>query len=369
MGNLGFIVVDYPPMLGGIARYTGDIVRFLAPLVAWRVYLRVTTPPAPWPEHPHHGCIDPQELHDHPDRIAARLQDDGVTHVLFNHIDLAGPRTVRAFRTRGIPCSVFLYGADINFHRSPRGHARLYATAALMKHRIVISEGTRRLVHRRLPLLGTQMITPGIEEGAPEVPGLGNRHGIIAVGRLVRRKGFDTLLEAAARLRREGFDVPVTFAGDGPDRDWLLARAAELGLAGQVTVRSGLTDEQIRAELQRHRVFCLLPRQLGNGDVEGFGIVFLEAAREGLPVVAGRSGGVPDAVDHEGNGFLVDPAGPGEAADRLRILLTDDATWRRQSERGLAWYRTFAWSRRDARREFAFLLDSPTTPPPHGRTP
>lgn len=369
MGKLGFIVVDYPPMLGGIARYTGDVVRFLAPLVDWRIYARVTTPPAPWPEHPLHGIIDPDELHDHPDRVAARLHGDGVTHVLFNHIDLAGPRTVRAFRKTGIPCSVFLYGADINFHRSPRGHARLYVTAALMHHRIVISDGTRRLVRRRLPLLGTRMIQPGIDEGTADVPGLEHRRGIIAVGRLVRRKGFDTLLEAAALLQRDGLDVPVTFIGDGPDRAWLIQRAAELGIAGQVILRSGLSDDEVRAELRRHRVFCLLPRQLGNGDVEGFGIVFLEAAREGLPVVAGRSGGVPDAVDHEGNGYLVNPNSPAESATRLRLLLTDDNAWRRHSDRGLAWYRTFAWSRRDARHEAGFLLDALTTPPPHWRTP
>jgi len=352
-------------MLGGISRYTGDVVLFLSRCWKVNVYLCTETPAPSWDLHPHQGCISPAELREHPASVVERLKQDGIEHVFFNHIDLAGPRTVLAFRKADIPCSVFIYGADINFKRSPRGHARLYATAALMKHRVVISEGTRKRFRRRLPGLSTEIIIPGIELAANDIERTTPGNGIIAVGRFVRRKGFDTLLDAVAILSKKGLRPKLTLAGDGPDRAWLMERIRELGLDQNARIATGLTDDEIRRELRSHRVFCLLPRSLGNGDVEGFGIVFLEAAREGLPVVAGRSGGVPDAVADQRNGFLVDPDHAAEASQRLQELLTDDSLWLRQSRESLSWYQTFAWSRRDPKREFAFL-GQPATSSTHG---
>lgn len=353
--SLAIITADYPPKLGGIARYMGDIALFLSRHWNVRVYQWTNDTPAQWMTHPWAGCIDPEELANKPQATASRLRQEGVQHVFFSHIDIASPRAVLAFRRAGLPCSVFIYGADINIRRPARIHARMYATAALMTHRIVISNGTRAIFRRRLPGLSTHMITPGIE--LPERPSTrrGPGEGIVSVGRLVRRKGFDTLLDAVAILKREGIMPPLTIIGDGPDRAWLMERAATLGLDTTTRVVSGLSDEEVRQQLATHRAFCLLPRSLGNGDVEGFGIVFLEAAREGLPVVAGRSGGVPDAVNDGGNGWLVDPVNASDAARRLKAILTDDDLWRRQSEAGIAWYRSFSWPLRNAEREFAFL--------------
>jgi len=355
MPTIAIIAADYPPMLGGISRYTGDVVLFLSRILNVRVYICTDSPPPIWGRHPHAGLISKSELDHQPDTVAGKLKREGIEHVIFNFIDLAGPRTILSFRKNNLPCSTFIYGADINFHRSLRGHARLYATAALMKRRIVISEGTRKNVHRRLPGLSTEMVLPGIELADHETPRTSTGEGILAVGRFVRRKGFDTLLDAAAILQRDGLHTRLTLAGDGPDREWLMRRIEELGLQKSTRIISGLTDEEINTQLHSHRVFCLLPRSLGNGDVEGFGIVFLEAARAGLPVVAGNSGGVPDAVLDNGNGFLVDPNRAEDAARRLRTLLSDDVVWHQQSRTGLDWYRKFAWSLRDPKREFAFL--------------
>lgn len=357
MKAIAVIVLEYPPVVGGIARYTADLVAFMARAWTVRVFRVGHAGEAVSKDHPIDGWIDPAHLHDHPEQVADRLRREEIDRVVFNHIDLAGPRILQAFRRTGLSCSTFIYGADIFIRRPPRAHLRLYVTALLMRHRIVISEGTRALAQRRLPLLSTRLVLPGIEYAGPATTATGRNpgRGIVAVGRFVRRKGFDTLLDAVAVLAGKGLKAPVTLIGDGPDRAWLAQRAQELGLGDTVTLRSGLSDEQVRRALREHRVFCLLPRQMPNGDVEGFGIVFLEAAREGLPVVAGRSGGVPDAVSDGVNGFLVDPTRPDEAADRLERLLTDDALWRRMSEASLPWFESFCWSRRDPRHELAFL--------------
>ncbi len=353
--TIAFIASDYPPLLGGISRYTGDVVRFLARAWTVNVYCWTDSEPVRWESHPHTGCISPAELREHPEAVARRLLGEGARHAFINHIDMAGPRTALAFHRAGLPLSVFIYGADINMSRGLRSYARMYVSAARMTHRIVISRGTRAVFRRRLPGLSSQMILPGIHLEESQTARRDAGEGIIAIGRFVRRKGFDTLLDAAALLRDEGLSPPITLVGDGEDRAWLSRRIDELGLSGTTRILSGLSDQHVRDELRRQRVFCLLPRSLGNGDVEGFGIVFLEAAREGLPVVAGRSGGVPDAVSDGRNGFLVDPTDPSDAAHRLRQLLTDDALWKQQSAESKRWYRSFGWENRDPRREFSFL--------------
>jgi len=354
---IAFIVHDYPPMLGGIARYTADVVAFAARAWTVRVYRCGNPDGALDASHPIAGAIDPVQLRDRPDEVAARLSRDGVTHVIFNHIDLAGPGILRTFRRSGLISSTFLYGADIGIARPIRARLRLYRTAMLFHHRIVISRGTRGMARRRLPCLKTVQLLPGIDKSDDhhEEHSREKGRGIIAVGRFVRRKGFDTLLEAAGILARRGLHVPLTMVGDGPDREWLNERANQLGLGDRVSIRRGLDDAGLRAALRAHRVFCLLPRQLADGDIEGFGIVFLEAAREGLPVVAGNSGGVPDAVADGINGFLVDPLQPEDAARRLEQLLRDDALWDRMSRESLRWHASFRWAARDPRRELAFL--------------
>jgi glycosyltransferase involved in cell wall biosynthesis len=353
--TLAIIAIDYPPVLGGISRYTGDIVHFISRDRDVLVYLCADHEPAPWSGHPHHGVINPGELVRDPASIAARLKSDGVDHVMFNHIDMAGPRTVWAFRKAGIPCSCFFYGADINLRRPVRHHLRLYVACALMRNRIVISHGTRAIFHRRAPGLTTRMVFPGIQSAGEMAASPRPGDGIIAVGRLVRRKGFDVLCDALIALRHDKIHPRLTIVGDGPDADWLKKRVLEQQLDRHVRFLSGLSDDEIRAELRAHRVFCLLPRSLDNGDVEGFGIVFLEAAREGLPVIAGRSGGVPDAVADGRNGYLVDPMDATAVARSLKMLLTDDELWLRQSRESIYLSKQFAWTNRDSKREFAFL--------------
>lgn len=359
MQTVAFIVSDYPPTLGGIARYTGDVVLFLSKIMNVHVYVCTDEAPPTWPPHPCSGTLRLNDLHHRADNVARRLKADGVTQVLFNHIDLIRPATLATFRRHGLDVSCFFYGADISFRRSMRMHFRMYLICAMLKHRIVISEGTRAIFRKKFPALSTRMIHPGINLRESSPPVLQRGEGIVAVGRLVRRKGFDVLLDALVAMGGDTQNPRLTIIGDGPDAGWLRQRARELGVEKHVNFLSGLDDEALRDEVRRHRVFCLLPRSLGDGDIEGFGIVFLEAAREGRPVVAGRSGGVPDAVADGQNGFLVNPEDPREIADRLRKLLTDDALWDRFSRGGDEWHRKFAWINRDPAREFAFLC-------PHG---
>lgn len=147
---------------------------------------------------------------------------------------------------------------------------------------------------------------------------------MIAVGRMVRRKGFDTLLRAWALLSpRSAPERPdeLVLVGDGPER-FRLERQARCAQLTGVTFTGALDQAGVLAELQRADIFALPVRTLLGGlDPEGLGLAALEAAACQLPVVVGRSGGAPETVRHGHTGYVVDPDDPYELAARLADLL------------------------------------------------
>lgn len=143
-----------------------------------------------------------------------------------------------------------------------------------------------------------------------------SRPYIAFAGRLSRQKGLDTLIEALARLVKQGCDVHLQLAGDG-DVDGWRDYAVGLGVAERVHF-TGWLDEAGKARLYRGAsVFCL-PSQF-----EAFGIAALEAMFYGVPVVASRVGGLCDLVDDGVTGHLVDPGNAVALADSLRLLMSD----------------------------------------------
>ena len=149
---------------------------------------------------------------------------------------------------------------------------------------------------------------------------------VVAVGRMVRRKGFDTLLEAWARLDRASPTFPgreLVLVGDGPERRRLEHGARRSRLSG-VTFTGALDPAGVRAQLHRADVFAFPVRtRLAGLDPEGLGLAALEASACGLPVVVGRSGGAPETVRPGRTGYLVDPDDPYELAARIGDLLAD----------------------------------------------
>ncbi|HEY5785226.1 MAG TPA: glycosyltransferase family 4 protein [Microlunatus sp.] len=151
---------------------------------------------------------------------------------------------------------------------------------------------------------------------------------VVGVGRMVRRKGFDTLLDAWGLLDRAsssavGRRPELVLVGDGPERRSLERQARDRGLGG-VTFTGALDPIGVLAQLQRAAVFALPIRtRLGGLDPEGLGLAALEAAACELPVVVGRSGGAPETVGHGRTGYVVDPDDPYELAVRLSDLLAD----------------------------------------------
>jgi phosphatidylinositol alpha-1,6-mannosyltransferase len=154
--------------------------------------------------------------------------------------------------------------------------------------------------------------------------GLGGRPVLITIARLVLRKGVDSVLRALPHVRRAAPDVAYVVVGDGPERERLASLARELGLENAVHFAGAVSDAELPLWYSLANVF-VMPARSEPPDVEGFGIVFLEAGACERPVVALRAGGVPDAVADGTSGLLVTPGDLDELATKILALLLDPA--------------------------------------------
>jgi phosphatidylinositol alpha-1,6-mannosyltransferase len=178
---------------------------------------------------------------------------------------------------------------------------------------------------------------------------LGDRPLVVCVSRLVPRKGQDMLIRALPQVRRRVPDAALLIVGDGPDlprlRRLVAATTATTGIADAVCFAGPVPWEELPAYYAAGDVFAMPCRTRRGGlEVEGLGIVYLEASATGLPVVAGDSGGAPDAVLPGETGYVVDGRAPAQVVDRIAGLLADPAAGRAMGARGRAWMqRSWRW--------------------------
>lgn len=188
---------------------------------------------------------------------------------------------------------------------------------------------------------------------SPAVSGRGvrERHGlvgvpvVVCVSRLVPRKGQDRLVAALPALRARVRGTRLLIVGGGPDADRLTRLARAHGVTGAVTLTGSVPWEELPAHYAAGDVFAMPCRTRRRGlDVEGLGIVYLEASATGLPVVAGRSGGAPDAVLDGETGVVVDGASVAEVTRAVGDLLADPQRARAMGMAGRAWVeRAWRW--------------------------
>ncbi|MGA7932845.1 MAG: glycosyltransferase family 4 protein [Kovacikia sp.] len=158
---------------------------------------------------------------------------------------------------------------------------------------------------------------------------------ILSVGRLVRRKGFDRVIENLPLLRSQGLEVHYLVCGRGALEAELKTLAEHLGVADQVHFAGFVPDEQLAGYYAACDFFSMLTFfSAEESSIEGFGIVYVEAAYFGKPVLASRIGGVVDAVHHEKNGILVDPDSPEAVSNALLRLCQDQELRKRMGIEG-----------------------------------
>jgi phosphatidylinositol alpha-1,6-mannosyltransferase len=277
-------------------------------------------------------------------RLARR---SGVAAVHAGQIMASGTAALACHRLLGCPYTLVAHGADLlEFARHPlagrlaamilRSADRIVANSRFTAAEVVRLGADAARVRVLHPVVDAERFNAESVAAAIRARyGLAGQTVLLTVARLVRRKGHDTVLEALAEVRREFRDVHYLVVGDGPIRGELERKAERLGIADSVTFAGFVPDEELPGCYAAADLFVMVSRERpSKGDVEGFGIVYLEASAAGRPVVAGRSGGVEDAVEDGVSGILIDPEDPGALVEALSRLLRDPDLRRRMARAG-----------------------------------
>jgi len=186
-----------------------------------------------------------------------------------------------------------------------------------------------------------RILYPGVDaQRFAPVDGIDAAQGktILTVARLADLwKGHDTAIRALPLVKAKCPDVRYVIAGDGPLRNYLERVARSVGVEQDVAFLGEVPDEALADLYRSSDVFVLLSRESAlDGSAEGFGIVCLEAGACAKPVVAGRSGGIVDAVQDGVTGILVDPEDVGAVADAIASLLRAPSLAKRLGDAGRA---------------------------------
>lgn len=335
--DLSLITIDYPPRTGGVAAYLYSLV------VASQGHIRVITDekklfskiwPHWWPMV--HLCV--QEMR------AKRM-------VFVSHVFPVGTAALLAHWVCGGGYIVLFHGLDLRLARTGWKRWLLSRICESAKELIVNSQATKQELTRLVPDAQPLVLLPAIEQPqmltqqvARERLGLKTDEKIVlTISRLVSRKGIDKALEAMARIQQDA-SVRYVVLGDGAD----FKRLEELSMKYETSVDwiRRASDDYKQLWFAAANIF-LLPARDEGGDVEGFGMVFLEAAWAGLPSVAGKSGGVAEAVIDGKTGLLVNPMSVDEIVEAVESLLKEPDRARAMGELGKQRVKQdFQWSDR-----------------------
>jgi len=368
MPKVLIVTNDYPPRRGGIqsfvhalaCRLPADGVVVYAP--AWEGAAEFDARQQfPVFRHPGSLMLPVPGVRD---RATALLAEHGCDTVVFGAaapLGLLAPSLRRAGAKRLVAIT---HGHEAGWAALPGAKGLLRRIGDEVDVVTYLAEYFRiRLARALSPAAAARMVrlAPGVDP-AEFRPGAGgtevrkrlgiepDRPVVTCISRMVPRKGQDTLIRAWPRVlaRSSAIGLPgplLMLVSDGPYRPQLERLAARTGVADSVVFTGAVASDELPAYYDAGDVFAMPCRTRRGGlDVEGLGIVYLEASATGLPVVGGDSGGAPDAIQDGETGYVV-PGGSAEAvADRISQLLADPAGAAAMGDKGLAWVeREWTW--------------------------
>ncbi len=347
------LTYDFPPIAGGIARWMAELARRYPAgslVVSTGQQGDASDADAAFPNRVDRLGIPSSRLRTLQGillwsrRVAVLARSTDAEFIWCGNIKPAAYPAKWTMERTGTPFGILLHGGDLLIlqHQVHQSAVKRKTAAALLGSAAVLVANSDWTRDRCLTLLSELEIdaTPDLVRVVPlgadheffrpgldvrEVRaryGLGEGRWLISVARLTRHKGIDTALQALARLRSRYPDLRYAVVGSGEDQAALAAEARDLGVADMVRFLTEVPDRDLPALYNTAEVYLGVSR-LMEQRVEGFGISLAEASACGLPVVAGRSGGIPAAVRDGETGLLVDAERSEAVADALARLLDD----------------------------------------------
>jgi len=275
----------------------------------------------------------------------------------------------------GLPYLCYTHGEELSYGQASRELGwmmrRVHRSARMM---VANSENTARLLQKdwqvardKLHVLHPGTDTDRYRPAAPDHRlrqrlGWNGRKVVLTVGRLEERKGHDQMLRALRQVRDRVPEVLYAVIGEGPQRGRLEQIVDEQDLAGHVQLLGGVDPELLVGCFQQCDLFVLPNREI-DGDIEGFGIVLVEAQACGKPVVAGDSGGTVETMNAPHTGRVLDCRGPDALAEAVIELLLDEPMRTRMGRAARRWaVEQFRWQVVSAKAEVLFAELATTEP-------
>lgn len=370
MARVLLVTNDFPPRRGGIQSY---LEAFAGHVVAAGGHQLTVYAPA-WKGAEEYDRAAPYEVVRHPGtlmlpepsvagRMRALIAAHDVETVWFGAAAPLALLTPLARRAGAVRAIASTHGHEVGWSMLPVARQALRRIGDDTDVVTFISRYTRgRFASAFGPRAALEHLPPGVDTDrfAPDSGartalraryGLGERPVVVCVSRLVPRKGQDMLIRAMPEIRRRAPGAVLVVVGGGPHRDALDALARRHGVAEHVRFTGGVPAEELPAHHALADVFAMPCRTRGAGlDVEGLGIVYLEASATGVPVVAGRSGGAPETVRDGETGLVVDGTDVAAIAAAVGDLLGDPARAAAMGAAGRRWVLDeWQWPTRAAR--------------------
>jgi phosphatidyl-myo-inositol dimannoside synthase len=274
--------------------------------------------------------------------------------------DLCPPGAIALLMKRlgGLPYIAYCHGEDITLTEIRRFQRPLRNSIYGQADAVVAAceFARQKLLEIGIPCGKITKITPGVdaERFQPRPAdidlmwnlGLENKRVLLTIARLVPRKGHASVLRAFAQIQGRVPNAVYVIAGTGPERAQLEQLSRDLGIAERVRFVGYVPDDRLASYYNLCDVFLMMNQET-DGDIEGFGMVFLEASASGKVVLGGKSGGTADSIVDGSTGFLLNPLDTESLAAKLEWLLLNDEARRAIGEAGmLRARRDFSWNSR-----------------------
>ena len=347
---------DFPPRQGGIQSFVHELARRLDPE-------RLTVYAPKWAGDAAFDAAQPFEVVRHPTslmiggpsvrRRAAELASSRQAEVVIFGASAPLGLITPVLRKAGVRRAIAItHGHEAGWAALPVARGLLRRIGQETDVVTYLGDYFRvRLASALTPEAAARMtrLHPGVDAGTfrpdpraraeiRERYGLGDRPVVVCVSRLVPRKGQDTLLRAWPAVLAAVPDAALLIVSGGPYAAALHRLAEQTGVTSSVRFTGPVPQDELPAHYAAGDVFAMPCRTRRGGlDVEGLGIVYLEASATGLPVVGGDSGGAPDAIRDGETGYVVGGRDVGALSARLIALLTDPAGAKAMGDKGRAW--------------------------------
>jgi len=316
--------LEYPPQIGGVANYYSELIKAWPETEAWTVLdnskglLLSKSKFLPW-------------LSAIPSLIKEYRREKYDLVFVGQALPLGAAALISSYIT-GLKYGLFFHGMDFTFALKSR-RKRLLLRFILRRAAVVVCANsyveelllkfepkTKEKIKLINPGARRGLLNENIKKAFVDKYDLSNKKVIFSIGRLVKRKGFDQVIKALDNISCDNW--VYILSGSGPEFEHLTSLALSSRFSDRIILTGSLSEEEKWSCLSLCDIFITTSRDL-DGDFEGFGIVYLEAALMSKPVIAGLSGGVADAVVNNEGGLLVDSNNVSDIAEALNKLLSN----------------------------------------------